>query len=75
MIVLEWMAMGCAVLLALPVSVFFLQIMFASTSRKNDSILTPKRPSVAVLIPAHNEAGGIAENLFILERHVLSRAS
>ncbi|WP_406851212.1 glycosyltransferase family 2 protein [Herbaspirillum huttiense] len=49
------------VLLAIPVTVLLVQVLAARFARPRSTVLSPLRPRIAVLVPAHNEAGGIAE--------------
>ena len=46
-------------LLALPVAILSLQIVASLVGYKNKAISISKRPSVVVLIPAHNESSGL----------------
>lgn len=72
-------ALGLAVL-ALPVLVFFLQVMTASLlglpaarrPHRCSASFGATRPSVAVLVPAHNEEGGIAATLAALRAQLQS---
>lgn len=53
-------------LLAIPVSVFSLQVLLAAyykTRLLPSTVESMQRPSVAVIVPAHNEERGIAETL------------
>lgn len=52
-----------ALLLLVPIILFFLQVSFALLPGKITTISSGKRPSVAVLMPAHNEALVLAETL------------
>ena len=53
-----------ALLLAVPVAVFFVEIV-ASVLRRREhgTCLAPERPNVAVLVPAHNESSGLLPTL------------
>jgi cellulose synthase/poly-beta-1,6-N-acetylglucosamine synthase-like glycosyltransferase len=52
--------LGIALLLAIPVGVLFLECIAAFLNlRKNTEIATSSIPRIAVLVPAHDEAGGI----------------
>lgn len=50
-------------LLALPTTVFAIQVFSARASVPSPSPSAPERPRTAVLVPAHNEATGIVETL------------
>jgi cellulose synthase/poly-beta-1,6-N-acetylglucosamine synthase-like glycosyltransferase len=52
-----------ALLLLLPVSVFFTEILAAVTKRRYSTPLEGERPRLAVLMPAHNEASIITATL------------
>lgn len=54
------------ILLAIPVAVFVVEILAATASSQPDCLATPSgqsRPSVAVLVPAHNESTGLLPTL------------
>ena len=67
--------LAATALLALPALVLWVQVMAARAPRASDALGTaqpaevkdgdprPQRPQLAVLVPAHNEAAGIAESL------------
>jgi cellulose synthase/poly-beta-1,6-N-acetylglucosamine synthase-like glycosyltransferase len=48
-------------LLAVPVLVLLVQVVSARRRVSSVIDLSPQRPRIAVLVPAHNEAGGISE--------------
>ncbi len=56
--------LGCAAwLLLLPVSVFFVEILAALTSRRYRTPTEGNRPRLALVMPAHNESSIITETL------------
>lgn len=61
MIAVEYLLNIAAVILLVPVSIVLLQVLLALTFRGEQPIPSVRRPRVTVLIPAHNEALGIAE--------------
>ena len=63
MTVLTYLLVAAAIGLMLPVLVFLLQVMAAIVLPKSVFKPTTKRPSVAVLIPAHNESLGITKTI------------
>jgi cellulose synthase/poly-beta-1,6-N-acetylglucosamine synthase-like glycosyltransferase len=50
-------------LLAWPVAIFVLQILFSLLPYKNKAITISRRPAIVVLIPAHNESIGLAPTI------------
>ncbi len=50
-------------LLSVPVLIFAIQVAVALPAYRNKPLPTTRRPSIAVLVPAHNEADGIAATL------------
>jgi cellulose synthase/poly-beta-1,6-N-acetylglucosamine synthase-like glycosyltransferase len=52
-----------AVLLLVPVSMLLAQVLAALPERRARVLPEGRRPSLAVLVPAHNEAGGIERTL------------
>jgi cellulose synthase/poly-beta-1,6-N-acetylglucosamine synthase-like glycosyltransferase len=62
---IQMMIMLALLLLAVPVLVFFTQVIFAIFNRKSASslVIDRARPSVAILIPAHNETLVISQTL------------
>jgi cellulose synthase/poly-beta-1,6-N-acetylglucosamine synthase-like glycosyltransferase len=52
-----------ALLVLVPASVFFVQVLMALPAFRSREMQTGRRPSIAVIIPAHNEALGIASTL------------
>lgn len=55
--------LSCAVLLWLPVTLLFVQVLAATRPLAARPLAQGQRPVVAVLVPAHNEAQGIAAAL------------
>jgi len=63
---LEWISIACLALVAIPVLLLLLEILLALATRRSAAKLDVARPSVSVLIPAHNEAKGIEQTLAML---------
>lgn len=63
MIVIELLLIGVAILLSIPVLVIFVQVVFAYLPKPSKNLLLPTKIKVAVLVPAHNEAEGIATTI------------
>ena len=75
--------LAATALLALPALVLWVQVIAARAPRASDALGTaqpaevkdgdppPQRPRVAVLVPAHNEAAGIAESLASVQCQLL----
>ena len=63
MILVEILLCLLALVTLVPVSVFFVQVLMALPAHRDREIPPGKRPSVAVLVPAHNEASMIADSL------------
>lgn len=63
MSLIELLFAALLLLLAVPVLVFAVQILFALLPYRAQPLPTVPRPAIAVLIPAHNEAGGIRQTL------------
>lgn len=67
-----WLLLSIAVLLAIPVLLLLLEVLAAFCYRKTLVKRTRTvRPSVAVLVPAHNESEGVANTI----EHVLGQLS
>jgi cellulose synthase/poly-beta-1,6-N-acetylglucosamine synthase-like glycosyltransferase len=62
-ILIEILLCVLAALMLVPVSVFFLQVLMALPEYRRRKLPGGRRPAVAIVIPAHNEALGIAETL------------
>jgi glycosyltransferase involved in cell wall biosynthesis len=63
MIFIELLLLLLTMLLLLPVSIFFLQVVAALPAFKSQPLKICRRPSLAVLMPAHNEALVLPETL------------
>ena len=63
MIVIETIFLLLLLLLSVPVFVFAIQIVIAMPAQRHKLASSAYRPSIAVLVPAHNEAAGIAATL------------
>lgn len=66
MIIIVVMLSVIALLLLVPVSLLFLQVVLSLLPIKSRSVPFCKRPRVAVLMPAHNEALVLAETLRLI---------
>lgn len=60
---LTWLFGGLAIVLLVPVTVLFAQVVLAWLPARRLVALAGRRPSLAVLLPAHNEAAVIAGTL------------
>jgi cellulose synthase/poly-beta-1,6-N-acetylglucosamine synthase-like glycosyltransferase len=60
-----------AAALAVPTTVFLIEVLFAIPAHRPRPPHDARRPRVAVLVPAHNEALGIAATVQGLRAHVL----
>ncbi|MBP0596914.1 glycosyltransferase [Herbaspirillum sp. LeCh32-8] len=58
---LQYLLLLALLLLTVPVVVLLVQVMVARFGRAHLSPGSQRRPGIAVLVPAHNEAAGIAE--------------
>lgn len=67
MVVFETIFVLLLLLLSVPVFVFALQIAIALPSERKKPACAGYRPSIAVLVPAHNEAAGIAATLCAIQ--------
>lgn len=67
MVVFETIFLLFLLLLSVPVFVFALQIAMALPAERRKPASGGYRPSIAVLVPAHNEAAGIAATLFAIQ--------
>lgn len=63
MIVLEIVLFAFALVVLIPVSALFVQVLMALPTHRHSEMQAGRRPSVAVLVPAHDEASGIADTL------------
>jgi cellulose synthase/poly-beta-1,6-N-acetylglucosamine synthase-like glycosyltransferase len=64
-LLIDVLLFAAAALIAVPSTVFLLEVLLARAGRPAAAAVAPTqlRPSVAVLVPAHDESGGIAEAL------------
>ena len=60
---LEFLLGGAALLLLLPVLVLFVEVALAVTAGRHSRATTGTRGSLAIIMPAHNEASMIAGSL------------
>ncbi|MDP3844407.1 MAG: glycosyltransferase family 2 protein [Oxalobacteraceae bacterium] len=67
MVVFETIFLLLLLLLSVPVFVFAIQIAIALPAERRKPASSGYRPSIAVLVPAHNEAAGIAATLFAIQ--------
>lgn len=58
-----WFMWAVALLAALPLAVFTLEMILGLWPSRTENVANTPTPSTAVLIPAHNEASGIASTL------------
>ena len=75
MIVIKCLFLLVVLALMIPVLVFTLQIAMATTlfgKHKPKNVLNKPRPSIAVLVPAHNESNGITATLDIIHAYLRS---
>lgn len=63
MVVAQILFAICVILLAIPVLVFSIQIVVALLPYRHRAMPSKQRPSIAILIPAHNEQHGITATL------------
>jgi glycosyltransferase involved in cell wall biosynthesis len=63
MVIFEAVFLLLLALLSVPVSIFATQVAFAIPVRRKKIEFVGRRPTIAVLVPAHNEAGGITATL------------
>lgn len=72
MILLQLLFIVSLVILSLPVSLLFIQIVFSLRKYHPQPMPDVRRPSVAVLIPAHNESSGVTPTLQSLKSQLQS---
>lgn len=63
MIAIEFVLDAVAILLLIPVVVIFAQVIFAYLPNPRAAVSIPAKTRIAVLVPAHDEAGGIAATI------------
>ena len=61
-----------AVLVLVPATVFFVQVLMASPAYRPSPAPRGRRPTVCILVPAHNEADGIASALRLIVPQLLT---
>lgn len=59
----ELLLAAAMIVLLVPTAVFFVQVCAAVVGRRVEAPLAAQRPRIAVLVPAHDEAAGIAATL------------
>jgi cellulose synthase/poly-beta-1,6-N-acetylglucosamine synthase-like glycosyltransferase len=62
-IVIELLLISVGILLSIPVVVIFAQVIFAYLPSPREVISIPAKTRIAVLVPAHDEADGIASTI------------
>jgi cellulose synthase/poly-beta-1,6-N-acetylglucosamine synthase-like glycosyltransferase len=67
MIIIEFLLCFLALALLVPVSVFFVQVLMAMPAYHPRAMPAGRRPAVAILVPAHNEALMIADTLRFIQ--------
>lgn len=72
MIFLEIILSGLVFVLLVPVTVLFVQVLMALPAHRHSAMPTGRRPSVAVVVPAHDEASGIADTLATIVRQLVT---
>jgi len=70
--VVQWLLWALGLIVLIPTSLFALEILAAFTHRTEMNATAGPRPTVAVLVPAHNEASGIAETLATISTQLLA---
>ena len=73
MILFQSIFLFLVLLLALPVTLFALQILVALPEYKKKDINVSKRPSIVVLIPAHNESSNLIPTINLSLIHIFWR--
>lgn len=68
--VIAWVLVGAGIMLAFPVVVLLIEIVAASLARPISAPAIAPRPSLAVLIPAHDEALGIVVTIEGIRRQL-----
>lgn len=66
-----WLLALLALLILLPVLVLFAQVVLACLPARPVPLAAGPRPRVAVLVPAHNESGGISATLASIRQQLL----
>ena len=73
MIVIKTLFVICVILLAIPVLVFSIQILVSLLPYRHQATPSNQRPTIAILIPAHNEQHGIAATLDSIKQQLEPR--
>ena len=63
---LEWILIACLAVVGIPVLLLLVEVLLALPGRRSAARLGSARPSMSVLIPAHNEGQGIQPTLAML---------
>jgi cellulose synthase/poly-beta-1,6-N-acetylglucosamine synthase-like glycosyltransferase len=71
-VIIEILLCLFALLILVPVSVFFLQVLMALPSYRPRELPGGRRPTITVLIPAHNEALMIADTLRVTRLQLIA---
>ena len=71
-VLLQIVLLAGLLLLAVPVLVLLVQVLCARWAATRTAPISAARPRIAVLVPAHNEAGGIAEVVTGIRRQLLA---
>jgi cellulose synthase/poly-beta-1,6-N-acetylglucosamine synthase-like glycosyltransferase len=71
MIFLENVLLFMVVVTLVPVSAVFLQVFMALPTYRHSAMPAIRRPTVAILVPAHDEASGIADTLATIRRQLV----
>lgn len=69
-LLLQILLMLALLVLAIPAAVLLVQVLAARWAGPQPVAESPQRPRMAVLVPAHNEAGGIAEVIVGIRRQL-----
>ncbi len=60
------------VLVSIPVLVFFIQVVISLPGYRSRAVPDVRRPSIAILVPAHNEGGGIVATLHSIREQLIA---
>lgn len=72
MIFLEIILSGLVFVMLVPVTVLFVQVLMALSPYPYPAMPTGRRPTIAVVVPAHDEQSGIADTLATIERQLVT---
>ncbi|HEU5072951.1 MAG TPA: glycosyltransferase family 2 protein [Polyangiaceae bacterium] len=67
-----WLAFGAGSLLLVPSSVYFVECLSAAVSKGKPLPALGRRPRLCVMVPAHNEAAGIAATVAGIRRQLVA---